>query len=207
MNDTVFTLLGASNHYGERQEDDFYATIPIAVEKLLDKFVELEISYPEAVIEPSVGNGNIIKTILKSPNWENIPNKCFDIVDRGYPGTIVRDFLSVERGDFLQGKNYIFANFPYKDITEHTVHSLNLLNDGEYLFSLAKIQFLEGKKRYENIFKENPPKYIMPFVERINCYKNNINTGAVSAMCYAWYVFEKGFNENPEIIWITGSNK
>lgn len=37
-NNKVFTVIGASNHSdGERQEDDFYATPPEAVKKLLEK--------------------------------------------------------------------------------------------------------------------------------------------------------------------------
>lgn len=207
MSDKVFTLLGSSNHYLGRENNDFYSTPIPAVRKLIDKFIDLNIPYPDGIIEPSVGKGNIISTILSNDNFKDIPNKCFDIIDRGYPNTIIKDFLAVERSDFLPGRNYIFANFPYKDILEHTTHSLNLLEDGEYLFSLAKIQFLETKKRYELIFKENPPVYVMPFVERVNCYKNDIDTGVSSAICYAWYVFKKGFKGNPQIIWIDGGNK
>lgn len=204
MSDKVFTLLGSSNHYGSRQSEDFYATKKVATVKLLQKLSELHISLPDNIIEPSVGTGNIASVLMNSEEGKGKNYICYDIINRGFPNTIVKDFLTV---DSLPDNRMIFANFPYKDILEHTIHALNLLNEGEWLFSLAKIQFLETKKRYNEIFKINPPKYVMPFVERLNCYKNDLDDGSSSAICYSWYAFQKGFKGNPEILWIEGSNK
>lgn len=201
MSDKVFTLLGSSNHYGERQEEDFYSTPEIAVKKLINKLEELQIPIADNIIEPSVGKGNILIPFLEKYGKKYL---AYDIVDRGFPNTIVQDWMSVKE---LPPSSIIVANFPYKFITDHTIHSLNLLRNGEYLISLAKIQFLETKKRYENLLKDNPPKYVMVFVERINCPKDGIDTGTSSALCYCWYIWQKGFKGNPEIIWLEGSNK
>ena len=84
---------------------------------------------------------------------------------------------------------------------EHIKHGLDLLNNGEYSIHLLKIQFLEGQKR-RKFFEEYPPKFIFVFSERQNCYKNNIEIGSSSAICYCWYVWEKGFKGNPTIDWI-----
>lgn len=200
----VFKTLGASNHLAEGQErekNDFYATPTIAVVKMLDKLNELGIKLPNLIIEPSVGTGKIANALIERGH-----NICaFDIVDRGFPNTNVTDFLSVE--NLPNEPKAIIANFPYKDIVEHTIHALNLLNDNEYLISLTKIQFLESKKRYEKIFKENPPMYCLIFSERITCNKNDIDNDYTGAMCYMWSIFKKGFKGNPIIDWITGSNK
>lgn len=83
---SVFVTLAASNHsLNERQPEDFYATDPIAVQKLLD--VE---TFNHEIWECSVGQGHIAK-VLTDNGYEVIAS---DIIDRGYPGTILFDFLN-----------------------------------------------------------------------------------------------------------------
>lgn len=195
-----FTSLGASNHSNkERQIDDFYSSPSIAIEELNKKLIKYNINLGSTIVEPGVGSGGILK-----PLKEIHPNKNyigFDIVDRGYPNTIVQDFLGVTREQINSDNISIVANFPYKDVLNQTVHSLNLLNNGEYLIHLAKIQYLEGKARYK-LFEEQPPKYVFVFVNRIKCLNNDKDDGTSSAMCFCWFVFEKGFKGNPLIDWI-----
>ena len=124
---------------------------------------------------------------------------AFDIVDRGFPNTNVFDWLKVSRPDV--DNLAVVANFPYKDIQKHTEHSLSILKDGEYLISLAKIQFLEGKARRE-MFDKFPPKYVLVFSERIKCLANGVDNGSSSAICFCWYIFEKGYDGMPMIDWI-----
>ena len=196
MNENIYTTLGASNHSESlRAKDDFYTTPLIAVEKLLKELNKLNITLPKLIIEPSVGTGSIAIP-LKEQGHEII---AYDIVDRGYPNTIVSDWLTVkERKDENLA---IIANFPYKDIQKHTEHALELLKNGEYLISLAKIQFLESKKRRE-LFKKNPPKYVFVFSERIKCLSNGKESAGSSAIAFCWYVFEKGYSGLPQVDWI-----
>ena len=197
--DKIFKCLGSTNHLKEGEERasrDFYATPQDAVIRLLDKLKELNIELPNNIIEPSVGNGNIANILTE--NGYTIT--AFDIVDRGYPGTIVKDFLTLDTRP--EEPIAIIANFPYKDIVQHVEKSLSLLNKGEYLICLTKIQFLESKKRYESIFKLNPPKYCFVFVKRVTCLKNNKEQDESGAVCYTWSVFEKGFKGAPSIYWI-----
>ena len=52
----VYSQIGASNHVAApRQDDDFYATDPAAVEVLVKKLRELKIAVPSTIIETSVG--------------------------------------------------------------------------------------------------------------------------------------------------------
>ena len=65
-----------------------------------------------------------------------------------------------------------------------------------------KIQFLEGKKRKE-FFKYFPPKYIYVASSRLRCAKNGeFDKYGSSAVCYAWFVWEKGFQGEPSVRWI-----
>lgn len=69
---------------------------------------------------------------------------------------------------------------------------------------LLKIQTLEGANRYLKIYKENPPIRVYVFVRRLNCAKNgDFTTYATnSAICYAWFVWQKGYKGKPFIDWL-----
>ena len=192
----IYRILGSSNHSeSERVKDDFYATPKIAVDKLFLELEKLKIKLPEVIIEPSVGTGSIAFPFCEKGYFV----MGFDITDRGFPNTNIIDWLTVSRPDV--DNLAIVANFPYNKIQEHTEHSLSLLKDGEYLIELAKIQFLEGKARRE-MFNKNPPKYVLVFSERIKCLANGENTGGSSAICFCWYVFQKGFKGMPQVDWL-----
>ena len=71
---------------GERVENDYYATPPDAVRKLL----QVHNFKLENVLEPCVGAGHIA-SVLSEMVSRRID--CIDIVNRGFPGTIQTDFL------------------------------------------------------------------------------------------------------------------
>lgn len=192
----IYRILGSSNHSeSERVKDDFYATPKIAVDKLFLELEKLNINLPKIIIEPSVGTGSIAIPFCKK-GYSIIG---FDIIDRGFPNTNIADWLTVSRPEI--DNLAIVANFPYNKIQEHTEHSLSVLKDGEYLIELAKIQFLEGKAR-RKMFNKNPPKYVLVFSERIKCLANGENTGGSSAICFCWYIFQKGFKGMPQVDWL-----
>ena len=103
-------------------------------------------------------------------------------------------------------KMSILTNPPYKSALELIQHSLKLLSDNNYCIMLLKIQFLEGKKRYKELFSINPPTYMFVFSERLLCAKNGdfqkMKDGGGSAVAYAWYVWQKGYKGETIIKWI-----
>lgn len=187
---SVHVTLGANNHSEkERVDKDFYATDPKAVKYLLEKE-----SFSNSILEPCVGAGHIAE-VLKD-NGYNV--MAMDIVDRGYPYTIVQDFL--EYNEKFGGD--IITNPPYKQALDMVQHSLELISDGHKVAMFLKIQFLEGKKRRE-FFKEYPPKYVYVFSGRVNCFRNGDMTNKdSSAVCYCWYIWEKGYKGEPIVRWI-----
>lgn len=66
-----------------------------------------------------------------------------------------------------------------------------------------KLTFIEGKARYFEIFKNNRPKRILIFSERISCFKNgNKKDFEKGAVAFAWYVWEKGYQGETIVDWI-----
>lgn len=195
--DKVFKCLGATNHaVGERQEEDYYSTPEYVTNKIL-KWVKENL--PESsnwnVWEPAVGGGRMVNSLKE--NGFNVV-ACSDVVDRGFPNVEILDFLKAEKKDNV---NCIFTNPPYSKALEFAEKALGLLNDGDYYCFLGRIQFLEGKKRRE-FFNKNPPKNVLVFSERVDCWKDDKKPKSSSAMCYAFFIFKKGFSGKPTIDWI-----
>ena len=82
---SIYTTLGASNHTDkEREMDDYYATDPVAIDKLL------EMELPNKHIwECACGGGHLAQR-LKDKGFEVF---CTDLVYRGYPLDEQKDFL------------------------------------------------------------------------------------------------------------------
>lgn len=183
----VFVTLGASNHSVlEREQNDYYATEPRAVELLLEK--EL---FSKNILEPSCGEGHISKVLTE--NGCDVTSS--DLIDRGFGE--VKDFYDIEKFD-----GDIITNPPYKIALDFVKHSLDIIPTGNKVAMFLKLQFLEGKARKE-FYKTNPPKNIYVASGRLNCAKNGeFEKYPSSAVAYAWFVWEKGYTGKPEIDWI-----
>ena len=188
---SIYKTLGASNHTDkERENNDYYATEPKATELLLS----LEKFSPN-IWECACGGGHMAK-VLKENGYEV---KATDLIYRGYgEGNI--DFLKCKApfaGD-------IITNPPYKYATEFIYKALELIPTGNKIAMFLNIQFLEGKKR-KKLFEKYPPKTIYVSSSRLLCAKNalfeEMIAGGGSAVAYAWYIWEKGYNGDTIIKW------
>ena len=186
---SIYSCLGASNHTIEdRQEEDYYATDPIAAVLLLNEEV-----FNNKIWECACGEGHLSKIFIK----KLYNTKSTDIIDRGFGD--VYDFLSIKNNNW---DGDIITNPPYKFATEFIEKALDIIPTGNKVAMFLKLTFLESKKR-KKLFEKNPPKVIYVSSSRIQCAKNGdfSNIGS-SAVAYGWYVWEKGFQGDPIIKWI-----
>lgn len=194
---SIYKTLGASNHTDkEREEDDYYATDPIAIDKLL------EVEKPSHNIwECACGEGHLARSLYQ----KGFHVYASDIVGRGYG--FEEDFLKQQK-EFIYGlDDYdILTNPPYKYAKEFVLKALDLISEGHKVYMFLKLTFLEGKARYKELFSKYPPKVIYVFSERVMCAKNGdfekMKAGGGSAVAYAWYVWEKGCQGDTVIKWI-----
>lgn len=187
---SIFKSIGASNHTDkERQSEDYYATEPRAAELLLN-----EETFHNRIWEPACGEKHLAK-VFEEHGYEV---RSSDIVDRC--GNEVLDFLDMGNTEW---DGDIITNPPYKFATDFVYKALSIIPDGHKVAMFLKLQFLEGKERRE-LFRIAPPRTIYVASSRLNCAMNgdfnkyNYN----SAVCYAWFVWEKGFAGDPVIKWI-----
>ena len=176
-----------------RVENDYYATPPESTQALLN-VLELNGS----ILEPACGEGHISE-VLKS-NYPNSEIVSTDLVDRGY-GSGGINFLE---HTYDRTFTNVITNPPFKYMREFVEKSLEISTDKVIMF--GKIQFLEGQRRKE--FLENSPlKYVYVFSERQNPMRNGSPVDEngkkwSSTMCFAWYVWEKGYQGEPVVRWL-----
>ena len=187
----AFVTLGASSHAeGERETYDFYATEPKALELLL-LLEHFDKSIP--IWECACGMGHLSNVLIK----HNYQVRSSDLIDRGF-GESGIDFLAI---DNLEWNGNIITNPPFVYAQEFLEKALTIINTGNKIAMFMRIQFLEGKGRKE-FFRNNPPTKIYISSSRLNCAKNgDFEKYTNSAVCFAWYVWKKGFKGDTIIKW------
>ena len=190
------TSLSGTSTTRERVEDDYYATPYVGTQMLLDN-----VDFTGNFLEPCVGGGHIADVIKKHYDKADVLGS--DLVDRGYPNTLVEDFLTY---DFDRKFDNIITNPPYSLAQEFLEKGMEVVNNNGKIAMFLKIQFLEGAKRRE-MFKNYPPKYIYVFTKRQNPWRNGSQVDEKgkpwsSTMCFAWFIWEKGSKSEPIIRWL-----
>ena len=172
-----------------RVDNDYYATHPDSTKALLE--VE-EIIYP--ALEPACGEGHISKLLEDDTT-------SLDLVDRGY-GQIA-NFLTDE---FNGCYNTVITNPPFKYFQEFVEKALKVAKKKVIMF--GKLQALEGQKR-ASFLEKSPLKTVYVFKKRQQPLRNGSEidtlTGkkwASSTMAFAWFVWEIGYEGEPNIKWI-----
>lgn len=188
---SVHAALGSRNYaQNEREKHDYYATDPRAIDDLL-RFE----TFDKNIWECAVGEGHLAERLKQ----HGYTVECTDIIDRGYPNTEIVDFVN-EKYDF---DGDIITNPPYKYVTEFVLNALDSIPNGHKVAMFLKIQALEGKKRYEEIYSKYPPKTVYVYSERIGCAINGeFGKHSGSAVCYAWFVWIKGEYNCTQLKWI-----
>ena len=189
VNQSVYRNIGASNHsLGTREENDFYATDPLAGKLLLEILPELN-----NIWECACGEGHLAKVFNSAGKLA----KATDLIDRGYGD--VENFLlcseSYRNGDIVTNPPYIYAQ-------QFVEHALSLVDTGRYVCMFLKVLFLEGKAR-KKLFSQYPPKTVYISSSRINCAKNgDFKSYTSSAIAYAWFVWLKDYQGKTIVEWI-----
>ena len=215
---------GYDKNNKERDALDYYSTPIEEVENILN-IVQFNLNNSN-ILEPCCGGGHMVKGIYNYINKQNYDSKLWKLFatdiqkrnsildDQDWKAGKEYDFLS---DDYPYTKNidYIIMNPPYSVIEPFTLKALSIANKG--VLMLGRLQFLEGEKRYLNIFQQQDnqislcPDAVYIYVDRINCYKNgNTTMKQASAQAYAWFYWNclnTQNKKNTNIYWIRRMNK
>lgn len=175
----------------DRQPEDFYATHPCAVEPLM-KVLGWE-NGGRLIWEPCCGQGHLAN-IMQLYGHKVV---CTDLIDRGF-GVGGVDFLKPSKY-YTEPWDAIITNPPYSFALECVQRSIEL---APVCCHFLNIKFLESAKR-RKFFAEFPPRYVCVFSSRVASSKNGIFPhDEQGTVCYAWFVWFRGFKGRPEIIWL-----
>lgn len=185
----TFATLAASNHAkNDREKNDFYATEPKATELLL----EVE-TFDKNIWECANGKSHISK-VLEDHGYHVWKT---DLIERGYEDETM-DFLNAD----ITFDGDIITNPPFKCALPFVQKALDTIATGHKVAMFVKLLFLEGKAR-KKFFEENPPKTVYVSSSRLNCARNGeFENYPSSSVCYAWFVWKKGYKGDTVIKWI-----
>lgn len=186
--DTLKTLGATNLSKAERSYLDYYSTDPRSVRAILE-----QIDFGDTTVWDPGSGRNMIINVLKEAGYKTYST---DIYDYGCQDKII-DFL--ECNEKWEGS--ILMNPPYNLALEFVLKALELTKPGAKVVVFLRTLFLEGTKRYEKLFKDNPPKNIYVFSNRQVCSKVDDHTVG-SAVSYSFFEWEKGFKGSPTIKWI-----
>ena len=175
----------ANNATGKRKKSDFYETPYSLTRKFLDAE---EFDKSLTVCEPACGAG-AISNILKE-RWKDGLVSAYDEET---------NFLS-ETGNY----DYIVTNPPFSLAQEFILKAKIVVNKKFAL--LLPLSYLHGKKRFDEIYsdKEYPLKKVHVFTRYPMLGDKLREDGKYTTgmMVYAWFVWEKGYSDEPTISWI-----
>lgn len=179
--------------YRSREENDFYATPKEATELFLANH---DLKKFKSFLEPACGQGHISEVLKEQLSNATIVSS--DLIDRGY-GLAHADFLKLDVS--LAKFDVVITNPPFKLAVEFIKKALTVADHQVIMF--LKIQFLETKTRQE-LFSTTPLKYVYVHSKRVSPMRNGSPTDEKgkpwsSAMCFAWFVWQKGYEGDPMI--------
>ena len=188
----VSLITGGASKANKRSITDYYPTPTATTQALLN---EQPFENINTILEPACGLCHISNVVKKEYPYANIKSS-----DLHFYGD-----NSIETGvDFLTEKydtkfDLVITNPPYsRDILMPFV-SKTLEVSNRYVAMFLKITFLESISRKDFFDNNKTLKTVYIFSNRQPIYKNGEVTGASNAICYAWFLWDKQYNGNPEI--------
>lgn len=178
-----------------RHADDWYVEGPECVEALAQRE---NIIGP--VLDPSCGGGNIPLTLRR------LGIECLgsDIIDRGFPGVRIADFLA-DDFELPFGVQMVVANPPYRAAQEFAVKAMGL---GVWkCCMILRLAFLEGQDRGDWYLAggDNLAR-VWVSTKRLSMPPGDeFHNGTVEAeggkIAYAWFCWERGWRGPPQLGW------
>jgi hypothetical protein len=192
------TNLAGTSTIRNRVGADYYATPFSSTQAILDR--EFLIG---SILEPACGEGYISKVVRdRYPYYELISTDLVKREDKFNLG--LESGINFLTHDYGRSFDNVITNPPFALVQEFIYRALEIANDKVLMF--CKIQLLEGKAR-KKFLEQSPLKKVYVFSERQNPLRNGEELDEngkrwSSTMCFAWFVWEQGFDGKPIIEWI-----
>ena len=185
--------------------DDF-PTPPWATRALCKHVIDHQELSHQSVWEPACNRGYMARPLreyfarvhasdIHDYDWDG--QDC--VVDFLFPGSEPSHIAA-------KGVDWIITNPPFRLAEQFIQRAIGIANVGVAV--IVRSAFLEGKARYENLFKDTPPNIIAQFCERVPMVKGRYDPNIASATAYSWLVWFKAVPATePVFVWIPPCKK
>lgn len=150
--------------------------------------------------EPAANRGHMVRPLLESFGAV----LASDVHDYGV-GYDARDYLFGPPAH-LSRTDWTITNPPFKLAEQFIERALELSNRGVAM--IVRAAFLEGMGRFERLYSQNPPSYVLQFAERVVMHKGKLSPDGSTATAYAWLVwFKDRVDATTRLRWIAPCRK
>ena len=175
-----------SRRNADAREDDLYTTPAWATRALLDRE-----EFTDSILDAGCGLNDITKVF----NERGLNPHGIDLSDHGY-GEVGVNFL-----DYKKRFDNVVSNPPFTLLTEFINKACELATDKVAIF--ARINALETKGRFADIYEHNAPQRVYLFTNRVNCPKGGVAESESSAVLYCWIIWDKSVQtDGTQLLWI-----
>lgn len=187
----------------ERQENDYYPTPDSLAEAICLRIASVLVPYHCEVIEPSAGSGAFVKPLRNI--WQLPELIAIDVNpdvkalnDAGADTVVKADWVEWVKTFKSEGPTLVVGNPPYSLAQEHILAGLDYLLPGSHICFLLKLDFLGGKEREKNLWRQGLLKYLIPIVGRPSFIKGSKSTTDTHE--YGLFIWEVGFSGRTELL-------
>ncbi len=172
---------------------DLYTTPQEAMDALCE-YVDFdkELKY----FEPCKGIGNISGYLEEKCGIKMETNELFGYSDSDFTEDYLKPRNKVsEQWDY----DVIVTNPPYRIAQEFVQEGFKY---AKVQYHLLRLNFLEGKRRKQELYSQKHLKRVFLFSYRISCAKGVQEEPQANAVAYCWMEFDRDYVGNPELIWL-----
>jgi len=184
------TAVMQRRHENKESLDDF-PTPPWATRALCHYLSDRGLIKSDQICrEPAANRGYMVRPL------EEFFHKveASDVADYGL-GWPVKNFLV----DSFETVDWTITNPPFVLASDFINKSFQTSKNTAVILRIA---FLEGKKRWEELFSKRKPDYVLQFVERVPMVKGKYDPEVSSATAYAWFIWLEEPRAFTELDWI-----
>jgi len=168
---------------------DYFPTPPWATRALMVHVlgkIHSPLSYLGwTVLEPACGEGHMVEPLREYCG--HVFGSDIHDYGAGYPTV---DFLDDRLA--VPAVDCIITNPPFGPATEFVLRCLDGPAGLRIVAIFQRSTWLEGAGRYRDLFRDRPPSFTCPFVERVPLVKGRWDPDASTATSYSWFVWVRG---------------
>lgn len=189
---------------------DLYSTPTVALDAIKPYLIkDINPRKTCVALEPCNGLGQISKWLKDLSNPDCPDDQMFDLEvetnelhDYGVSTDYNVDFLE-DYEEILDDYDLIVTNPPYTKAVEFVLKGFE---HAPIQWHFLRMSFLEGQKRYQELFSLGKLSDVYIFTYRVSCPKGVDMEPSPNSVCYAWFRFDKNYFGQPRLHWLTKAN-